>query len=536
MKTSILRKNPLLAILVALLLVLPVVAVVAPTTPVLATAENVTINSPTTAAKAYSRINGQVSENFTICITGGAAQIDVSMFLLLDGVVVGTPTNYLLPSTGAGCTSFTYNLTIPAGTANGLYDVRVDARHPSGSGSYTQSSVMPDCIEVNSTAVPGTPTGLLPTCGSCTSDSTPTFDWSDVAGTGNTYNFQLATSCSFSPTIVDTNTGSTSEYTSAAQPDGTYYWRVRTVDKYGTTSAWTTCCSLCIDTANPTNPTAPLPANGYNVPGSYNPTLSWTAAGTPDPSPSCGLFYWVQVSSSNTFTTLAASANVTAVSYTPQGTLGLGTWYWRVRAIDCAGNVDAGGWVSGATGQSFTIPQGCTTWDILLGSGWNLVSLPLCPSGLTSKSVADVLAGLSCTPATCVAIVWGYDTPTSTWKYYIPGGTSNTLQTWEVCKGYWIQMNQAATLTVNGSSCPPPPSSLITCTLYPGWNLIGFKSCSNLASTTYLGGCAASVTYMCGYAGGWNCGAPTLMTLEPGKGYWAYLGGTSNCSYGLPCQ
>jgi hypothetical protein len=41
---------------------------------------------------------------------------------------------------------------------------------------------------------------------------------------------------------------------------------------------------------------------------------------------------------------------------------------------------------------------------------------------------------------------------------------------------------------------------------------------------------------MCGYAGGWNCGAPTLMTLEPGKGYWAYLGGTSNCSYGLPCQ
>jgi hypothetical protein len=549
MKSSILRKNPLVALLVALSLLLPAAVVLVPAHPVAATADNVTINTPTTAAKAYSRIGGEVMVNFNVGIKNFTPPppqaIDIKIYLLLDGVTVGSPTTYG-PTivTDNAVYTWAYNLTIPAGTANGLYDVRVDARHPAGGvGPYTQSSVMPDCVEVNSTAVPSTPTGLLPACGSCSSTNTPRFSWTCVAGTGNKYDFQLATNTSFSSGLVDAPGLATCYYDPAALSNVTYYWHVRTVDKYGNVSSWTSTCSICIDTAFLSNPFAASPADGYTVPGNYNPTLCWTRS--TDTCPCANVRYFVEIFSNVGLTTLADNTTgIVApptgnVCFTPGALLGGGTFWWRARAYDCAGNSS-----DNTSPRSFIISPGCTTYPISLSSGWNLVSLPLCPSGLRSKLVSEVLAGLSCTPATCVELVWGYDALTSSWQYYYPGGTSNTLTTWEVKKGYWIQMNQAATLTVNGSSCPAPPDSLITNTLYPersplepGWNLIGFKSCSNLQGNTYLGTtCAANVSYMCAYAGGWNCGAPASITMEPGKGYWAYLSGTSNCSYGLPCQ
>ena len=541
MKSSILRKNPLVALLVALSLVLVALAsVMVPSATVKAAiSDNVTINIPTTAAPVYATGTGagSVNCNFTLNADNTTANCDFLIEVLRGGVRVSMSSFYavIYPSLPAGNTTWVYPVPIGSGVSAGYCDIKVSARQPAGdAGASWRTATQTNAVYIDN-AAPSTPTLLTPSTGTCTNNNKPTLDWSDVTKASGatiiTYDIQIANNSSFTSPTVDTNVASSTYTPVGALADGLWYWKVRARDNAGNTSSWTSPWTFFVDIQTPTNPSTPLPITGHNVPGCYNPTLSWTAGS--DPVPSSGLRYWVQVSSTNTFATLAASDNITNVSYTPPGTLGTGTWYWRVRAIDCAGNVHATGWISGDTGQSFTIPPCCTTWNILLGSGWNLVSLPLCPSGLKSKLVSEVLAGLSCTPATCVGIVWGYD-PTAGWKYYVPGGTSNTLQTWEVQKGYWIQMTQAATLTVNGSSCPPPPDSLVTNTLYPGWNLIGFKSCSNLASSAYLGGCTASVTYVCGYPGGWNCGAS--ITMEPGKGYWAYLGGTSNCSYGLPCQ
>jgi Zn-dependent metalloprotease len=68
----------------------------------------------------------------------------------------------------------------------------------------------------------GTPTLLTPADGTVLAKYT--FDWTDVAGATG-YHFQLSTSTSFSPLVVDAAVGSSQyDYTSALS--GTHYWRV----------------------------------------------------------------------------------------------------------------------------------------------------------------------------------------------------------------------------------------------------------------------------------------------------------------------
>jgi hypothetical protein len=91
-------------------------------------------------------------------------------------------------------------------------------------------------------------------------------------------------------------------------------------------------------------------------------------------------------------------------------------------------------------------------------------------------------------------------------------------------------------ISIVGTSCPVEPDSLITHTLYPGWNLVGVKSCSPVTATNYFGAGVSNISYICSYTFGWDCGAPTAVTLEPVKGYWVYYGGSTNYPYGLPCN
>ncbi len=136
--------------------------------------------------------------------------------------------------------------------------------------------------------------------------------------------------------------------------------------------------------------------------------------------------------------------------------------------------------------------------NIPLNQGWNLLSIPLI---LDDNSVASVFTGLS------YSKLFYYD---SAWK--VPTEIDNT-------KGYWIKMNNAATLTVEGLPPESTPPSLNT-----GWNLIGHHL---LEEIDIIGDIFENDTIYT-YDGTWSSYIPgrtfnSLTTFEPGYGYWVKI-------------
>ena len=174
------------------------------------------------------------------------------------------------------------------------------------------------------------------------------------------------------------------------------------------------------------------------------------------------------------------------------------------------------GLVQAITNVTFTevitdiTPVPVTTYGISLSAGWNLISLPLIPD---STDIGDVLASMSSN----IDVVKYYDTSTGTWLSYVPnvGGTLNTM---EDGKGYWIYMNEADTLTVNGVEMPGPAEILPVYPVAMEWNLIGFKSVNSMNSSAYLSG----VSYIRAYGYDEDYFTVIGKDMEPGFGYWLY--------------
>jgi hypothetical protein len=171
-----------------------------------------------------------------------------------------------------------------------------------------------------------------------------------------------------------------------------------------------------------------------------------------------------------------------------------------------------------------TIVRADTT-TISLGAGWNLISLPLKPSDTNISAVMSSISGK-------YAAIYAYDSASASYKSYIPGASSNTLSTVELGRGYWVFMNSASTLTVNGT----PTSEGVALTI--GWNLVGYNSTTerpigaalnsvnNMVTAVYAFNNAAN-SYE-GYAPPLNA----LSTMSPGRGYWIYA--TGNATWTLP--
>jgi len=152
-------------------------------------------------------------------------------------------------------------------------------------------------------------------------------------------------------------------------------------------------------------------------------------------------------------------------------------------------------------------PAPCGT--VPLDEGWSLISLPLIPD---DTDIETVLADVSSN----VIIVWHYDAGTATWLSWAPFWGGNLLEM-EDGKGYWIHMNAADTLVVEGVELPLPPQVPPTYPVYEGWNLIGFKSCTPRTASDYLAAIVGKWTVM--YDGQ---GQHVLLGdyMEPGCGYW----------------
>jgi len=190
------------------------------------------------------------------------------------------------------------------------------------------------------TTAPAVPVLQVPANGAATSDNTPSLDWSDVTdASGISYSLQVASDSGFNSLVVDAGGLSSSAYTTAVLADGTYYWRVRGVDGAGNSSSWTSAWNFTVDTAAPGIPQLLSPASGTRT-KDQTPDLDWS-----DVSDLTVVSYSLQYSTSATFVSNVVNVSgLTASAYTPTTNLAQGTYYWRVKAIDRAGNDS--GWSS----------------------------------------------------------------------------------------------------------------------------------------------------------------------------------------------
>ncbi len=171
------------------------------------------------------------------------------------------------------------------------------------------------------------------------------------------------------------------------------------------------------------------------------------------------------------------------------------------------------------------------TQQISLHAGWNLVSLQV---GNAPVPVATFSSALS-TPNNLIEI-WGYQPSGSIstpgqWKSFQPklAGYPSDLPTLSQGKGYWVNVSQATTLSLEDVPWDG------TLTLQPGWNLVGFPGLSRDASevqelSSVFGTAFSRVSQV------WTFNTSTqrfsgydltaipqlkdLAAVSPGQGYW----------------
>jgi len=149
----------------------------------------------------------------------------------------------------------------------------------------------------------------------------------------------------------------------------------------------------------------------------------------------------------------------------------------------------------------------------LTGSGWNLISLPRQPSDTDISNVLGNISGK-------YASAWAFQN--GSWKVYDPAtpGLSD-LSAMEAGYGYWLDVTEAATISVTGTE----PSGAIN--LIEGWNLVGYNSSTFSNITDAMTSIADNVVSVLAYKdGAWQTYNPsdlpgsTLTTMIPGYGYW----------------
>jgi hypothetical protein len=113
--------------------------------------------------------------------------------------------------------------------------------------------------------------------------------------------------------------------------NGLYYWHVRTLNYLNVPGPWSTTWSFTIDTVAPPTPALIAPANN-SASTLTKPVFSWgTVVGA--------VRYEMALGTTNPPAVTVSNSVLT--SFTPPSPLLYSWYYWRVRAIDAAGNISA---------------------------------------------------------------------------------------------------------------------------------------------------------------------------------------------------
>jgi len=173
---------------------------------------------------------------------------------------------------------------------------------------------------------PKVPALLLPANNELTNDNTPSFDWDDVQF-GDTYRIQIDNNKNFGSPVVD-SVVSTSDYTSPLLSDRRYFWRVRAQNVNNVKSAWSSIQKLTIDTVPPVAPVLTGPSDGQ-VTTNDRPKFKWTG--------SAGVTGYV-ILVDYVDPPIELLTITPELDYRPLEPMVDGAYFWRVYAIDAAGN------------------------------------------------------------------------------------------------------------------------------------------------------------------------------------------------------
>lgn len=153
------------------------------------------------------------------------------------------------------------------------------------------------------------------------------------------------------------------------------------------------------------------------------------------------------------------------------------------------------------------------TFNIIMNSGWNLISIPWIQ---TDTSPAAVLASIEGEYE--VAMAYDPSDPQDHWKSYRPGGINNDLTAIDHKMGIWIKATSMCVLTVTGIKPTTTNINIIT-----GWSLVGYPSETPRQASTTL---PPQVDMI----GIWDPSPPYIqdimnlntVTMMPGHGYWVH--------------
>jgi large repetitive protein len=181
-------------------------------------------------------------------------------------------------------------------------------------------------------SAPAIPTHTAPSSGTGV-DGLPRFAWNAVSGASR-YEFQFSADPGFNSTQASFFTENTRATLDKTFPNGTYWWRVRSVDASGAASNWSSGWSIDKDWGHA--PTLTSPANGAAVVYPTTPlTLRWSAVPR-------AAEYELSIATDPLLGSMISTLyplETQALEFTPTGLLAPGqTYYWAVRPIDAQGN------------------------------------------------------------------------------------------------------------------------------------------------------------------------------------------------------
>jgi hypothetical protein len=256
--------------------------------------------------------------------------------------------------------------------------------------------------------------------------------------------------------------------------------------------------SLLDAVSAPSAPTLSSPSNNatdINVPV----TLQWNASNRAES-------YTVQVSKNpNMSSPVISQSGITGTSYEVSGLDYVTQYYWRVRAVNPAGNS------SWSTTYNFTTEVLIVTSGLQLHSGWNMISSRVKPTqtdiqSLFSEIVSDVL------------LVKNGDGET-----YWPAMAVDQIVNWNYKSGYQVYMHADRVLNFVGT---PVVTSEETIQLPAGWSTVAYLSESSLDPAIALENLGGNLVIVKNNTGGvyWpEFGSNTMGTMNPGEGYQLYL-------------
>ncbi len=224
------------------------------------------------------------------------------------------------------------NVVLSASTANnkwvstsnlqdGSYTWQVRADTTSGSSSWASAD-----LSISSSAAP---TPISPVGGATLTqpDSPPLFKWSPVASAVG-YDIQVTSTGSFTagPSLYSDSTNATSYIVTSPQATGTWYWRVRANRGNGFYTGWSDPATYVVgQLADPVTGSDMSSTPVQDVTIDWNPVAGATQ-------------YQLQVGKDPDFNNIIDTRLVMGTRYQPGNTYNNSQYYWRVRAIDAAGN------------------------------------------------------------------------------------------------------------------------------------------------------------------------------------------------------